>query len=109
MNINQDNFVVRPMTLTDLKLALSWATDEGWNPGLDDANNYYLADLQGFLIGELNGEAISSISAVRYSQNFSFIGLFIVKPEWIKKGFALKTLQEAFKLINNRPAAIDAV
>lgn len=97
------------MTLADLKLSLSWAADEGWNPGLNDANSYYVADPQGLLIGELNGEPISSISAVRYSQNFSFIGLFIVKPEWRKKGFGLKMWQEALKLINNRPAALDAV
>ncbi len=107
--MNQDNFIVRPMTLADLKLAISWAADEGYNPGIDDANIFYIADPQGFLIGELNGEPISCISAVRYSQNFSFIGLYIVKPEWRKKGFGLKTWQEAFKLINNQPAALDAV
>ena len=81
MNINQDDFIVRPMTIADLKLAINWAGDEGWNPGIDDANNFYVADPQGFLIGELNGEPISCISVVRYSQNFSFIGIYIVKSE----------------------------
>ncbi|NEP79051.1 MAG: GNAT family N-acetyltransferase [Okeania sp. SIO3C4] len=107
--MNQDNFIVRLMTLADLKLAISWAGDEGWNPGIDDANNYYVAGPQGFLIGELNGEPISSISAVRYSQKLSFIGLYIVKPKWRKQGFGLKTWQEAIKLINNQPAGLDAV
>ncbi|WP_293073319.1 GNAT family N-acetyltransferase [Okeania sp. SIO3B5] len=109
MNIDQDNFIVRPMTLADLKLVISWAADEGWNPGIDDANNFYVADPQGFLIGELNGEPISCISVVRYSQKFNFIGIYLVRPEWRKKGFGLKTWQEAFKLINNQPAALDAV
>ncbi|NEQ74303.1 MAG: GNAT family N-acetyltransferase [Okeania sp. SIO2C9] len=107
--MNQDNFIVRPMTLADLKLAISWAGDEGWNPGIDDPNNFYVADPQGFLIGELNGQPISCISVVRYSKKFSFIGFYIVKPEWRKKGFGLKIWQEAFKLINNQPAALDAV
>ncbi|WP_287243435.1 MULTISPECIES: hypothetical protein [unclassified Okeania] len=77
MSINQDNFIVRPMTLADLKLAISWADNEGWNPGIDDVNNFYVADPQGFLIGELNGEPISCISVVRYSQNFNFIIFFV--------------------------------
>jgi len=109
MNINQNNFIVRPMTLADLKLAISWAANEGWNPGIDDANSFYVADPQGFLIGELNGEPRSCIYTVIYSQNFSFIGIYIVKPEWRKKGFGFKTWQEAFKLINNQPAGLDAV
>lgn len=107
--MTQDNFLVRPMTLDELKLALSWAEAEGWNPGIDDANNFYIADPKGFLIGELNGEPISSISVVKYHSNFNFIGLYIVKPEWRKQGFGLKTWQEALKLINNQPAALDGV
>lgn len=50
MSITQDNFIVRSMTLADLKLVISWAADEGWNPGIDDANNFYVADPQGFLL-----------------------------------------------------------
>jgi hypothetical protein len=46
---------------------------------------------------------------VRYSAQFNFIGIYIVKPEERKKGFGLRTWQEAFKLISNQPAALDAV
>ncbi|MDJ0554210.1 MAG: GNAT family N-acetyltransferase [Microcoleaceae cyanobacterium MO_207.B10] len=109
MPITEDNFLVRTMTITDLKLALSWAADEGWNPGIDDANNFYVADPKGFLIGELNGQPISCISAVRYNQKFSFIGIYMVKPEWRKQGFGIKIWQEALRLIDNQPAALDAV
>ncbi len=107
MNITEDNFIVRPMTEDDLQLALSWAEAEGWNPGIDDAHNFYLADPGGFLIGELNGIPISCISVVRYNSNFNFIGFYIVKPEYRKQGFGLKTWQAAFKLISNQPAALE--
>ncbi len=105
----EDNFQVRPMTKDDLKMALSWTVSEGWNPGIDDVDNFYVADPGGFLIGELNGKPISCISVVRYHPQFNFIGLYIVKPEERKKGFGLKTWQEAFKLIPNQPAALNAV
>ncbi len=56
--MTKDNFLVRPMTKEDLKIALSWAAAEGWNLGVDDVDNFYLADPGGFLLGELNGEPI---------------------------------------------------
>jgi hypothetical protein len=109
MTITEDNFRVRPMTKDDLKIALSWAASEGWNPGIDDVDNFYIADPGGFLIGELNGKPISCISVVRHSAKFNFIGIYIVKPEERKKGFGLKTWQEALQLIYQQPAALDAV
>ena len=109
MTITEDNFRVRPMTKNDLKIALSWAVSEGWNPGIDDVDNFYSADPGGLLIGELNGKPISCISVVRYNAKFNFIGIYIVKPEERKKGFGLKTWREALKLIANQPAGLDAV
>ncbi|MBW4625327.1 MAG: GNAT family N-acetyltransferase [Brasilonema octagenarum HA4186-MV1] len=109
MTITEDNFRVRPMTKDDLKIALSWVASEGWNPGIDDVDNFYIADPGGFLIGELNGKPISCISVLRYSAEFNFIGFYIVKPEERKKGFGLKTWQEALKLISNQPAGLDAI
>lgn len=106
---NLDNFILRPMTKDDLKIALNWAAAEGWNPGIDDADNFYIADPGGFLIGELNGKPISCISIVRYPSGFNFVGIYIVKPEQRKKGFGLKTWTEAFKLIPQQSAALDAV
>ncbi len=105
----EDNFKVRPMTKDDLKIALSWAVSEGWNPGIDDADNFYVADTGGFLIGELNAKPISCIFVVRYEPQFNFIGHYIVKPEERKKGFGLKTWQEALKLISGQPVALNAV
>lgn len=107
--INNPEFRIRPMTLEDLKIALSWAEAEGWNPGVDDANSFYGVDPEGFLVGELKGNPISCISALRYSDNFSFIGIYIVKPEYRHQGYGLTTFQEAIKLINHQPAALDAV
>jgi ribosomal protein S18 acetylase RimI-like enzyme len=108
-NQQENNFIVRKMTKDDLKIALSWAEKEGWNPGINDVDNFYIADEGGFLIGELNGNPISCISVVRYNENFNFIGLYIVKPEYRKQGYGLKTWEEAFKLIPHQGAALDGV
>ena len=51
-------FVIRQMTMGDMELAVDWAAEEGWNPGISDAACFYNTDPQGFFIGELNGEPI---------------------------------------------------
>ncbi len=53
-----DDLVIRTMSPADLALAIEWAAGEGWNPGFDDATAFMAADPQGFLIGEVGGEAV---------------------------------------------------
>lgn len=73
----QDNFKIRTMSRKDLDLAVDWAAREGWNPGLYDAESFYAADPQGFFIGELNSEPVSTVSAVRYGKTFGFLGFIL--------------------------------
>jgi hypothetical protein len=63
----------------DLGVALTWAAKEGWNPGIYDAEPFWAADPTGFFIGEVNGRAISTYSAVKYGSTFSFHGFYIVE------------------------------
>ena len=39
-------------------LAIDLAAAEGWNPGLNDAECFFAADVNGFLIGELAGKMV---------------------------------------------------
>lgn len=107
--MNSNQFKIRLMTLADLELSLEWAATEGWNPGIYDAEAFYAADPGGFLMGEINGEPISSISAVRYDETFGFIGLYIVKPNWRSQGFGLQTWNAGLELLGNRNIALDGV
>ena len=72
------DYRIRAMSRAELDLAIGWARDEGWNPGLHDATPFHAADPEGFLVGVLDGRPISSISVVRYGQTFGFLGLYIV-------------------------------
>ena len=49
---------VRRMTESELALALDWAANEGWNPGLSDAECFCAVDPDGFFLGELDGEPV---------------------------------------------------
>jgi GNAT superfamily N-acetyltransferase len=93
---------IRAMIASEVQLALDWAAQEGWNPGLYDATAFYAADSNGFLIAELDGKPIGCISVVSYSRSFGFIGLYIVKPQWRGRGYGLQLWQTAFQQLMSR-------
>jgi hypothetical protein len=80
----------RAMRRGELGLALDWAAAEGWNPGLRDADAFWAADPEGFLLAELGGaEPVGCISVVRYGAAFGFLGFYIVRPGWRGRGHGL--------------------
>ncbi|WP_243902665.1 GNAT family N-acetyltransferase [Aetokthonos hydrillicola] len=109
-SITQDNFIVRRANRLELDLVISWAADEGWNPGIYDAECFYQCDQHGFLLGELDGEPIGSISAVAYDQFFGFVGLYIVKPQFRGRGFGMKLWHAAMVYLGTeRNIGLDGV
>jgi ribosomal protein S18 acetylase RimI-like enzyme len=106
---NGHDFVVRPMQPSEVELAIQWAAQEGWNPGLHDAACFHAADPGGFFIGTLRGEPVGSISAVRYDEHYGFIGLYIVRPEFRGKGFGYRIWQHAMAYLAGRNVGLDGV
>ena len=77
----------RPMRRPELDLAVDWAAAEGWNPGLRDADAFWVADPEGFLLAELGGaEPVGCVSVVRYGPAFGFLGFYIVSPGVARSG-----------------------
>ncbi|AZZ98218.1 GNAT family N-acetyltransferase [Pseudoalteromonas sp. R3] len=102
-------YTIRTMTRAEVDLAVDWAAQEGWNPGLEDAQCYYQADPHGFLVGVLNDEPIAVISAVKYDDFFGFVGFYIVKPEYRGRGFGLKIWQAAMARLDGCNIGLDGV
>jgi hypothetical protein len=69
------DYSIRPATRAELDRIIDWAATEDWNPGLADADAFWAADPEGFLIGLLGEEPVSTISVVRYDDSFGFLGL----------------------------------
>jgi hypothetical protein len=62
--VNQ-NFIIRLMDKSELEhLAMAWAGQEGWNPGKYDTEAFYQTAPDGFLLGELDGKPVGSVSTV---------------------------------------------
>lgn len=103
------DYVIRSMTRDEVDLAIAWAASEGWNPGLSDADCFYSADSQGFLIGEITHQPIATISAIKYGDTFGFIGFYIVKPEYRGQGYGMKLWNAALNYLAGRNIGLDGV
>lgn len=105
----ENGFIIRQMERKDVELAVKWAAEEGWNPGLNDAVCFHHADPHGFFTGELNGEPIGCISAVSYGDSFGFIGFYIIRKEQRGKWYGVELGRHAMSHLGTRNIGIDGV
>jgi len=97
------------MRQDEVAIAVEWAKQEGWNPGINDAELFYQADPNGFFIGEVEGVLVAVGSAVVYDNSFAFCGLYIVAPEHRGKGYGLELTKHRLNYCANRNIGIDGV
>ena len=72
---------IRNMRREELDILVDWAANEGWNPGLSDADIFWATYPEGFIAAELNGELVGGGSIVSYDGTFGFMGFFIIHPD----------------------------
>jgi len=97
------------MTLEEVRMATDWAAAEGWNPGVNDADCFYAADPNGFLVGLLGDEPIATLSVVKYGDSFGFLGFYIVKPEYRGKGYGIQIWNAGLAYLKGRTIGLDGV
>jgi GNAT superfamily N-acetyltransferase len=102
-------FAVRTMRPGELELALEWARQEGWNPGLDDALAFHEADPSGFFVGVMGRLPVGCISVVKYGERFAFLGLYMVHPEFRGRGYGRTLWDRAMSSAEGRTIGLDGV
>jgi hypothetical protein len=100
---------IRSATAAEFATVIDWAAAEGWNPGLDDLPVFHQTDPDGFLMGFLDGEPVSSISVVRYGANYGFLGFYIVAQEHRGKGTGIATWNAGLEHLGGRTVGLDGV
>lgn len=106
--MNQE-YIVRKMLKEEAPMAIEWAANEGWNPGLHDLDCFWETDPDGWWIGTLNNEPVCLKSAIKYGTSFGFMGFYMVKPEYRGKGFGLQLWKIANESLNGRINGMDGV
>jgi hypothetical protein len=100
---------VRNLRASELETVINWADSEGWNPGVNDAESFFAADSSGFFGGYVDDELVASISAVRYHNEFAFIGLYIVLPDFRGTRLTKMLVDKALEVTQEIPTGIDGV
>lgn len=109
MDAESEEYKIVKMDRNDLKIMLDHAINERWVESYDTIDAYYELDPDGFLKGVIGDEIVATISAVRYPDNFAFLGYYIVKPKYRKKGYGLKIFQKALEHCDGCMIGLDAV
>jgi ribosomal protein S18 acetylase RimI-like enzyme len=91
--------------------AIKWATDLQWSMGKRDAELFFNIDRDGCLLCTLadDGRPVGCISGVKYSDNMSFIGLYIMLPEYRGRGYGLRLFREAQRHLSGYKMGLDGV
>ena len=103
------DLLIRPVTRDEFEVAVEWAAQEGWNPGLDDGACFHAADPGGFLLAFRDGEPVASISVVRYGEGFGFLGFYIVRSDMRGQGYGYRLWQAGLAHLGGRTVGLDGV
>lgn len=96
-------------SLDDWHQVAQWAADEEWNPGRDDTRCFHPTDPSGFFLGRRGDRTVSSLSIVNYSDEYAFLGYYLVHPDHRGRGWGLATWRAAFPHAGARTVGLDAV
>lgn len=107
--MQKKNIETRVATKEELSLLLSWAKQEGWNPGLHDADLFYATDNTGFFLTLVDNEPVAGISVVKLNSDHAFLGLYLCKPKYRGEGYGIKTWNTAIKSVGARSIGLDGV
>lgn len=101
--------IIRNAALEEMGFVIGLAAAEGWNPGIRDGEIFYEADPEGFFIAELEGKPIGCASAVAYDDNFGFLGLYVVRPDFQNRGIGLQLTGKCMAYLGDRTIGLDGV
>ncbi len=100
---------VRRMELAEVEIASYLAYKEGWNPGLNDGLVFYNTDETGYFIAEIDNRVVGCISAVKYSDEFGFIGFYIVDSDYRKSPAGTMLALNALQYLKGCNIGMDGV
>jgi ribosomal protein S18 acetylase RimI-like enzyme len=93
---NQPEYLIRRMSANEITdIAITWAVQQGWNPGLHDGEAFAKADSNAFWVGLLDGQPIACISLANYQHSIGFIGFYLVHPDYRHQGYGLQLWKHA--------------
>ncbi|MCP3966820.1 MAG: GNAT family N-acetyltransferase [Lentisphaerae bacterium] len=104
-----DHVNIRVLSTQETKIIAGFAKQEGWNPGLNDAKAFHLADPNGFWGLFYGSKLLGTVISINYDDYFSFIGCLIVDPEFRNGRIGYLLGKHAMDYAGNRNIGLDGV
>ncbi|XP_074628539.1 holothin acyltransferase-like [Acropora palmata] len=79
--------------------------EENWRPGLKDAECFLACSPSGIFVGELNEKPIGCIATAKYSDDFGYVGSYIVWKEFRGKGYGFAMYTAALDRVKVKTTA----
>ena len=96
-----NQYTIRPLEITDIKLVTEWARKEGFAPGIEDVDIYRNTDKQALWIASLDNKPIGTIVGIRYNLIYGFVGLFIVDKDYRGQGYGIPLWKHVLNYMND--------
>jgi GNAT superfamily N-acetyltransferase len=88
--MNLENIQIKKLEKQGLDTLMGWASNEGWNPGKNDAKVFWDTDPDGFYGCFFEGRLIGGGAIISYNGEYGFMGLFIVHSDYRNDGIGRK-------------------
>ena len=93
---------LRLMTRDEVEWLFDSAVEEGWDPGLHDADIHWAVDPEAFVAAEVGGELIGGGAIVRYDRGFGSLGHVTVRPEHREPSLEARLWRACLQLLRGR-------
>ncbi|MCE1190399.1 MAG: GNAT family N-acetyltransferase [Ignavibacteria bacterium] len=103
----QINVVVRPCALEEMGIFFQMADLAGKNFGLTDPSVYHQLDPNGFFIALDENNLVGTVSAIKYNDEYGFIGSHLIHPELQGSQLAQSLLEVAMNRLQNCTVALN--
>lgn len=100
--------LVSRATREDWRTVEQWIEHQGWDPGISDADQFYAQDPDGFFVGRLDDQIVSSIAIVNYDDSFAYLGHYLVRSDLRGRGFGMATWRAALGHAGSRTIGLES-
>lgn len=100
---SKEEYRILNMEKEDLNLVFKyWEEEEGCHNSQNAIEPIFNIDPNGFFKGVIGNELVSTIFSLRYSDDFAFIGYFLVRKKYRKNDYGKKIFNKALEYCGER-------
>lgn len=103
------NIQIGILTRDEVQTMYQWIEQEGWNPGLHDAETFHKAFPKGLIGIKLDDELVGVSAVFKHNAKYASFGNYIVKPEFRGQGFGIMMTRRRLQMAGYRNLSLDGV